>query len=347
MPSRSKENSHKVLRTYSVKHRRDFSSLLESAKHVANYAAAHKFTPKLLSTKMVKHFGLPSDVSNQILRKYGRGTIRSVKSANLIVPNTLRKNKLKNQTKTYSNIVWDPLKKTVTVKPLKLRFRWNPSLPFTRIVYMEINKSRYFVTVAVPPNPPEIKEELGVLGIDHNCGVGRAILNCADLKKGTTFGLGKKGPKIRLKYRKKRKKQKIKGNKEHRIMKDLDHKISRRVVNYALKNKLRIVLENLQGIRKRARKGKRSKAANGVVNSWSFYRLQSFIEYKAKKLGIPVVKVSPEYTSQDCSYCGARGHRCREKFVCRNNQCTKRDVVRNSDVNAAFNIGKRALKQCA
>ena len=168
--------------------------------------------------------------------------------------NSLQKKKLKNQTKTYSNIVWDPLKKTVTVKPLDLQFR------------LEINKSRYFITVAVPPNPPEIKEELGVLGIDHNCGVGRAILNCADLKKGTTVGLGKKGPKIRLKYRKKRKKQKIKGNKEHRIMKDLDHKISRRVVNYALKNKLRIVLENLQGIRKRATKGKRSKAANGVVD---------------------------------------------------------------------------------
>ena len=33
---------------------------------------------------------------------------------------------------------------------------------------MEINKSRCFVTVAVPPNPPEIKEELGVLEIDRN-----------------------------------------------------------------------------------------------------------------------------------------------------------------------------------
>ena len=145
---------------------------------------------------------------------------------------------------------------------------------------MEINKSRYFVTVAVPPNPPEIKEELGVLGIDHNCGVERAILNCADLKKGTTFGLGKKGPKIRLKYRKKRKKQKIKGNKEHRIMKDLDHKISRRVVNYALKNKLRIVLENLQGIRKRATKRKtfpsseRRRELLVILSTTVVYRIQ-------------------------------------------------------------------------
>ena len=32
-------------------------------------------------------------------------------------------------------------------------------------------------------------------------------------------------------------------------MKDLDHKISRAVVNNALQNKLRIVVENLKGIR--------------------------------------------------------------------------------------------------
>ncbi len=128
-------------------------------------------------------------------------------------------------------------------------------------------------------------------------------------------------------------------------MKDLDHKISRRVVNYAFKNKLRIALENLQGIRKRARKGTGSKARNHVVNSWSFYRLQSYIEYKAKKLGIPVVKVPPEFTSQNCSYCGTRGKRHRETFTCGNPECHKRGLKRDSDVNAAFNIGKRALEK--
>ncbi len=266
----------------------------------------------------------------------------------MIVNNSLQKRKVKNQTKTYSNVIWDETTKKVTVKPLKIQLRWRPPVEFRRIVHMEINSKHYFLTVEVEPDAPELQhEKLGILGIDHNCGVGRAILNCADLKKGTTFGLGRKGPKIRLKYRKKRKRQKIKGNKEHRIMKDLDHKMSRRVVNYALKNKLRIVLEKLQGIRKRARKGTGSKARNSVVNSWSFYRLQSFIEYKAKKLGIPVVKVSPEFTSQNCSYCGIRGKRNRETFTCGNTECHKRGVKRNSDVNAAFNIAKRALEKCA
>ena len=70
-------------------------------------------------------------------------------------------------------------------------------------------------------------------------------------------------------------------------MKDLDHKISRKVVNYALQNKLKIVVENLKGIRNGSKKGNGSKGKNRVVNSWSFYRLQSFIEYKSKEHGIP------------------------------------------------------------
>jgi IS605 OrfB family transposase len=40
-------------------------------------------------------------------------------------------------------------------------------------------------------------------------------------------------------------------------MKDLDHKISRlrAIVDYAFKNKLKIVVEDLKGIRKTAKKG--------------------------------------------------------------------------------------------
>ena len=85
-------------------------------------------------------------------------------------------------------------------------------------------------------------------------------------------------------------------------MKDLDHKISRAVVrlrrNYALQNKLKIVVEDLKGIRYGSKKGKGSKAKNRVVNSWSFYRLQSFIEYKAKEHNIPFMKINPHAAKQ-------------------------------------------------
>ena len=39
-------------------------------------------------------------------------------------------------------------------------------------------------------------------------------------------------------------------------MKDIDHKLSRKVVDYALKNKLKIVVEKLTHIRTGAKKGK-------------------------------------------------------------------------------------------
>ena len=175
-------------------------------------------------------------------------------------------------------------------------------------------------------------------------GVGRHIINAANLQTGEVLNLGKRGPNIRKMYFKKRKKQKIKGNKEKRIMKDLDHKISRTIVNYALKNKLKIVVENLQGIRNNSRKGKGSRAGNRFINSWSFYRLQSFIEYKAKEHGIPFEKINPHYTSQECSYCSIIGYREKDIFICKNKNCCKHDVKRHADVNAAFNVGKRSLQ---
>jgi putative transposase len=79
------------------------------------------------------------------------------------------------------------------------------------------------------------------------------------------------------------------------------------------------------------------------VNSWSFFRLQTFIEYKAKELGVPFVKVDPKFTSQECSFCFERGSRNRKSFICRNEECKVFEKERHADINAAFNIGRRAL----
>jgi len=116
------------------------------------------------------------------------------------------------------------------------------------------------------------------------------------------------------------------------------------VVDYALQHKLKIVMENLKGIRQGARRGNGYRAGNRVVNSWSFYRLQQFIEYKAKELGIPFEKVNPHYTSQECSYCGIIGDRNGDSFICTNRNCQTFRTPRHADVNAAYNVGKRSLQ---
>ena len=71
------------------------------------------------------------------------------------------------------------------------------------------------------------------------------------------------------------------------------------------------------------------------MNSWSFYQLQMMIEYKSKKLGVPIFYTEPQYTSQRCSRCGhiEKTNRKGNLF-----QCKKCGIVENAGVNAGFNI---------
>lgn len=337
------------VRSYHVKHRNSLTTFLDKAQQVANYAVKNK-TNKFISTKEVKDIDLPSTIKCQILRKYGRGTIKEAKNVNLIIPNSsVRKYKMKDGTiKKYRNI--DYIDERVIIKPLNLSFRWNPGKDFENINQVEISKDRFMISATFKDNIVNQEYIEGdILGLDLNCGLGRHIINAANLKTGEVINLGKNGPHIRDTYFKqretaKKKGCKLKGHKEKRKMRDLDHKLSKTVVDYALRNKLNIVVEELKGIRKKAKKGNGRRAANRFVNSWSFYRLQTFIEYKAKERGIPYIKINPHYTSQECSYCSIIGERDHKHFICRNKNCHKRDVKRNADINAAFNVGKRSLQ---
>jgi len=76
--------------------------------------------------------------------------------------------------------------------------------------------------------------------------------------------------------------RKISGR-EQRFMAWVNHNISKQVVSSFDGNK--IIMENLKGIRKQ-RRGKRM---NYWISNWSFYQLQSFIQYKAERKGIEFV----------------------------------------------------------
>ena len=71
------------------------------------------------------------------------------------------------------------------------------------------------------------------------------------------------------------------------------------------------------------------------LHSWSFYQLQQMVEYKAKKFGVPIAYVAPQYTSQRCSICGhiEQANRKGNLFCCK-----KCGTVEDSGVNAGFNI---------
>ena len=76
---------------------------------------------------------------------------------------------------------------------------------------------------------------------------------------------------------------------------------------------------------------------NRSLNSWSFYRLAKFIEYKAALAGILLVYVNPYKTSQRCPNCG-KEHKAKDrKYVCECGFHAHRDVV------GAINIAKNAF----
>ncbi len=126
--------------------------------------------------------------------------------------------------------------------------------------------------------------------------------------------------------------------KEQRFMKDVNHCISKAIVKFAVQENVSVIgLEDLTEIRDRTN-GKLHKKQRYLHNSWAFRQLQSFVEYKAKQVGILVEYINPEYTSQTCNRCNhiSKNNRKRLRF-----HCEACGFEMNADLNGARNIEHR------
>ena len=114
-------------------------------------------------------------------------------------------------------------------------------------------------------------------------------------------------------------------DKEQRIMKDTDHKISHSLVETAVAHNVKVIkMEQLANIRSTTRTSRKN---NPSLHTWSFYRLAKFIEYKAMRAGIKVEYVNPAYTSQVCPVCGHVHHADDRNYVCDCGYHSHRDLV--------------------
>jgi putative transposase len=120
---------------------------------------------------------------------------------------------------------------------------------------------------------------------------------------------------------------------EQRSVRHEVHAITRRIVDHAKRMNAVIVIGDLDGIRNQ----NKGRAFNRRLSGQPFYLFKELLTYKANWEGIRVLTVSEAYTSQICSRCGVRGQRVAGRFSCQN--CGLRV---DADVNAAWNIGKRA-----
>jgi putative transposase len=124
----------------------------------------------------------------------------------------------------------------------------------------------------------------------------------------------------------------------------VNHTISKRLVGKAKTLGTGIALEELSGLRDRCEQTA-TKRFRRRLGNWSFFQLRQFVEYKARRAGVPVVLVDPRYSSQTCSVCEHRekaNRKSQSEFVCK--QC---GYSTNADRNAALNLRAWAVSKPA
>ena len=119
------------------------------------------------------------------------------------------------------------------------------------------------------------------------------------------------------------------------------HTATKTIVAIAVQRRDAIVLENIEGIRSLYRRGNgQGRKYRGRMNSWSFSEAQQQIEYKARWIGLPVIRLSRRETrgsSVTCPRCGERLQS--DKRLRRKLWCGKCRVVMDRDMVAAINPG--------
>jgi IS605 OrfB family transposase len=291
---------------------------------------------------------LPSAVKNQVLRDARSVFKRSLELGILPV--------LKKPICQWNNQNWLLTSDTLTL-PMYINGKvLQVSIPCNGLVYagkpglLRIKKKRnkWIADVTLTLQEAQPAEEAGVMGIDLGLKVPAVVYVVG---KGTRFfGNGRYQRYMRRRFYARRKKlqkaRKVRAvkksqGKEARWMKNINHQLSRQIVNHAHEQGVSVIkVESLTGIRKGTTRKSRSATArknNRMKNTWSFFQLTQFITYKAQHLGIRVEQVDPAYTSQECPACGTRNKAQDRTYVCLDcGWMGHRDKV------GAINISRRA-----
>ena len=123
---------------------------------------------------------------------------------------------------------------------------------------------------------------------------------------------------------------------ENRWMSDVNHQISKTLVDTYGENTL-FVIEDLTGVSFEESNLNGNAKQNRQRRSWAFYQLEQFLTYKAKANNSKVLKVSAKYTSQRCPKCG-RIHKQNRHHDIHEYICDKCGYHSNDDRIGAMNI---------
>ncbi|MFE2423920.1 RNA-guided endonuclease InsQ/TnpB family protein [Streptomyces hokutonensis] len=343
----------------------------EAANHVSAIAhttgTKHNRALRAETYTHVKHnWGLGAQAAQHVIKKtcdaYTALT-GSLKAGNLGRPGSQRHKAATGKPITFRRhaaqpyddrmLSWQMEQRTVSIWTTRGRLK---KLPFTgddhRLRLLALHRQGesdlltqngqwYLLATIDVPEAPQNPDPHGFIGVDLGIAniattstghrhSGRKLNRTRENDRNLRTRLQKKGT------RSAKRRAKRHAGKEARRTRDINHKISKHIVAEAQRTGHGIALEDLGGIRERARLKKPQRV---TINSWAFGQLADFIAYKARRAGVPVVHVNPAYTSQECSHCHHIDKRNRPRqavFTCRS--C---GFVEHADLNASHVIGRR------
>ena len=203
-------------------------------------------------------------------------------------------------------------------------------------------RGKFYLLPTCDVKEPEPIDVEGYLGVDLG------VVNIAVDSDGEFFsgghvrGLRRRHSRTRARLQAKgtkssRRRLKALSGRERRFATDVNHCISKQLVNKAKHTGRGLALEDLSGIRGRVRVRKPQRRE---LHSWSFFQLRAFIEYKSRLSGVPLVLVDPRNTSRTCPACGCidkANRRSQDTFL-----CVSCGFAGRADHIAAGNISRRA-----
>lgn len=209
-------------------------------------------------------------------------------------------------------------------------------------------KGKWYALLSVSMEVPDANKPQGWIGVDR----GQNVLAVASTPSGMPkFWKFAHIRKIRKHYAAKRRRlQKAKKmralkrleQKERRMIKHINHIISKEIVQLAVDFKCGIRLEDLSNIRQTTRQKKKQKSdASSNRDYWSYFQLEQFIFFKAQIASVAVEKVPAPYTTKSCPSCGAINERSKHDYSC--NRCGYRG---HADYGASRNIGSWVGLSC-
>ena len=226
-----------MLLAYKLKHGRDFSDELAKARKVAEFA----IQTRSRSSADVKHIGLKSAIASQILRKYSSDR-RAGKVRNIVL------------TVPCQSIKYETESRIIRIPCLKLCLDASHLPLFDKINQVEVDKEYAYVSVTVLDAPMSDVE--GFIGVDRNT-TGYVVV-AANPATGRVWKLGKECQHIHEKYKNIRRGLQKQGrykevkklkNRESRVVRDINHKIAKKIVDVAVQNACGVKMEQMDGIR--------------------------------------------------------------------------------------------------